>query len=100
MATQTSVLAAPFIYASGREILPIGGFTGTIPEPTLTALKNLIVLGDVHIFVQAPSTRDPRLSWIAAHCIKVRAAPGSQTVLPVSIYYCPSFILLPKNFSG
>jgi 4-amino-4-deoxy-L-arabinose transferase-like glycosyltransferase len=100
MATQTSALAAPFIYASGREVLPIGGFTGTIPEPTLTALKNLIVLNDVHIFVQSPSTRDPRLTWIAAHCIHVPAAPGSHAILPVSIYYCPSVIFLPKHFSG
>ena len=34
MATQTSAVAAPFIYDSGREVLPIGGFTGTIPEPS------------------------------------------------------------------
>ncbi|HXW43931.1 MAG TPA: glycosyltransferase family 39 protein [Streptosporangiaceae bacterium] len=100
MATQTSALAAPFIYASGREILPIGGFTGTIPEPTLTALKNLIALSDVHIFVQAPLTRDPRLTWIAAHCIHVPPAPGSHAILPVSIYYCGSFIFLPKHSSG
>ncbi|HUD17470.1 MAG TPA: glycosyltransferase family 39 protein, partial [Acidimicrobiales bacterium] len=31
LATQTSALAAPYIYQSGREVLPIGGFTGTIP---------------------------------------------------------------------
>jgi 4-amino-4-deoxy-L-arabinose transferase-like glycosyltransferase len=37
MATQTAAVAAPFIYDSGQEVLPIGGFTGTIPEPTLGA---------------------------------------------------------------
>lgn len=41
MATQASALAAPFIWASGKEVLPVGGFTGTIPEPSLPALKNL-----------------------------------------------------------
>ncbi len=100
MATQTAVLAAPFIYASGREVVPIGGFTGTIPAPTLSDLKSLIELNDVHIFVQAPSTTDPRLIWIARHCIKVTKRTGPPAILPVSVYYCPSFIFLPKNFSG
>ena len=31
MATQTSAVAAPFIYDSGREVLPIGGYTGNDP---------------------------------------------------------------------
>jgi hypothetical protein len=100
MATQTAALAAPFIYASGREVLPIGGFTGTIPEPSLGALKSMIELGDVHLFVQSSTTTDPRLVWIARHCIKVRKKAGPPAVLPVSTYYCPSFIFLPKNFTG
>ncbi len=100
MATQTAVLAAPFIYASGREVVPIGGFTGTIPAPTLSELKYLIELNDVHIFVQAPSTSDPRLIWIARHCIKVTKTSGPPAVLAVSVYYCPPFIFLPKNFPG
>jgi hypothetical protein len=39
MAVYTSAVAAGFISASGKEILPIGGFTGTIPEPTLAQLE-------------------------------------------------------------
>jgi hypothetical protein len=39
LATQTSAAAAEFIYATGREVLPIGGFTGTIPSPTLSQLQ-------------------------------------------------------------
>ena len=42
MAAQTSALAAPFIYVSGREVLPIGGYTGTIPAPTLAQLQAMI----------------------------------------------------------
>ena len=30
-AVQTSALAAPLIWATGQGVLPIGGFTGTIP---------------------------------------------------------------------
>ena len=39
MATQTSVLAAPIIFTTGQEILPIGGYTGTIPEPAVAAVR-------------------------------------------------------------
>jgi 4-amino-4-deoxy-L-arabinose transferase-like glycosyltransferase len=94
MATQTSVLAAPFIYASGREVLPIGGFTGTIPSPTLNAIKTMIQLGDVSTFIQSPTTSDPRLTWIASHCFPVTRRQGPAPVLPVSIYYCTGAIFL------
>ena len=60
-ATQTSAVAAPFIYDSGREVLPIGGFTGTIPEPSRAALFSMIRKGDFHIVIQSPTVTDPRL---------------------------------------
>jgi 4-amino-4-deoxy-L-arabinose transferase-like glycosyltransferase len=88
MATQTSVLAAPFIWASGQEVLPIGGFTGTIPEPSLGTLQSLIQQNDVRTFIQSPSTTDPRLTWIAGHCLKPSKTSGPAPVLPVSVYYC------------
>jgi 4-amino-4-deoxy-L-arabinose transferase-like glycosyltransferase len=94
MATQTSVVAAPFIWATGQEVLPVGGFTGTIPEPSLNVLQNYIELNDVHTFVQSSFTTDPRLRWIARHCIAVKATPGAATALPLSVYYCPGWIFL------
>jgi 4-amino-4-deoxy-L-arabinose transferase-like glycosyltransferase len=89
MATQTAVLAAPFIWASGLEVLPVGGFTGTIPEPTLAALQNLIRTGFVATCLQSPTTTDPRLTWIARHCMNVtRRASGQRAVLPLAVYIC------------
>jgi 4-amino-4-deoxy-L-arabinose transferase-like glycosyltransferase len=89
MATQTAVLAAPFIWASGQEVLPIGGFTGTIPEPTLATLQRLIQTGFVRTFLQSPTTTDPRLVWVARHCLDVRTrTPGQKPVLPVAVYFC------------
>jgi 4-amino-4-deoxy-L-arabinose transferase-like glycosyltransferase len=89
MATQTAVLAAPFIWASGREVVPIGGFTGTIPEPTLATLQDLIRTGFVATFLQSPTTTDPRLTWIARHCLNVtRRATGQHAVLPLAVYVC------------
>ena len=90
MATQTSALAAPFIFDSGQEVLPIGGFTGTIPEPSLPAIKSMVREGKFHLVLQAPSTTDPRLTWIARHCISVRQPTGTSIPVPnrYAIYYC------------
>jgi 4-amino-4-deoxy-L-arabinose transferase-like glycosyltransferase len=91
LATQTSALAAPYIYQSGREVLPIGGFTGTVPVPTLASLKAMVAEGDFHIVVQSPTTADPRLVWIAGHCRSI-VGPRSTHAAPIvghfAIYYC------------
>jgi len=90
MATQTSALAAPFVYVSGQEVLPIGGFTGTIPEPSLAAIKSMIRAGDFHLVLQSPSTTDPRLVWIARHCISLPqpAGVGVPSRMRYAIHYC------------
>jgi 4-amino-4-deoxy-L-arabinose transferase-like glycosyltransferase len=67
LAAQSSYIASVFIYTSGLEALPIGGFTGTIPSPTLAQLKTDIATHQFHL-VLALSTRDPRMQWIATHC--------------------------------
>ncbi len=71
LAAQSSYIASVFIYTSGLEALPIGGFTGTIPSPTLSELKAGISSGQFHL-VLALSTADPRIQWIAAHCRELR----------------------------
>jgi len=89
MATQTSALAAPFIWASGQEVVPIGGFTGTIPSPTLATLQHLIRTNLVRTFLQSPTTTDPRLVWVARNCLHItKRAPGQQSALPIAVYYC------------
>ena len=90
MATQTSALAAPFIYVSGQEVLPIGGFTGTIPEPSLAAIRSMIRAGDFHLVLQSPSTTDPRLVWIARHCISIPQPAGVSVPSRTryAIHYC------------
>jgi 4-amino-4-deoxy-L-arabinose transferase-like glycosyltransferase len=88
-ATQTALLAAPFIFASGQEILPVGGYTGTIPAPSLADLQRLIRGGYVHLFLQSPTTADPRLAWVARHCTRITPkAGGSAASLPLAVYYC------------
>ncbi len=89
MANQTSALAAPFIYVSGQEVLPIGGFTGTIPEPTLPAIKSMVHAGAFHLVLQSPKTTDPRLVWIARHCLTAPQPPNQGAATgPFAIFYC------------
>lgn len=82
LATQTAALASVFIDDSGLEALPIGGFTGTIPAPTLRQLRDDIRTGRFHLVLAAAST-GPRLRWIAAHCMNL----GSATAT-LHNYYC------------
>jgi 4-amino-4-deoxy-L-arabinose transferase-like glycosyltransferase len=83
LATYTSLLAAPLIYATGQEVLPIGGFSGTNPSPTLSRLQRLIAQGQLHLIL-GPTSTDPRMRWAAAHCRHVAPVAG----LPV--LYCGS----------
>src|SRR5215472_2274280 len=69
MAAQTAVLPSVIIYDSGLEALPIGGLTGTIPSPTLSQLQADIRAGRFHL-VWIATADDPRLKWIAAHCMR------------------------------
>jgi 4-amino-4-deoxy-L-arabinose transferase-like glycosyltransferase len=82
LAAQTAALAAVFIYDSGREALPIGGFTGTIPSPTLPQLQADIRAGLFRL-VLGTADPDPQMRWIAAHCQHV-GLPAQH------IYFCPT----------
>jgi 4-amino-4-deoxy-L-arabinose transferase-like glycosyltransferase len=82
MAVYTSAVASVFISASGKEVLPIGGFTGTIPEPTLSRLEGMIRAGKFHL-VLLTGGHDPRLAWIASHCRHLGPGGGA-----VGLFFC------------
>ena len=85
LAAQTSVLASPFIFYSGQEALPIGGFTGSIPSPTLAQLERDVADGRFHLVITGKGN-DPRVAWVAAHCITVAPRPGVS--LSLRTYFC------------
>jgi 4-amino-4-deoxy-L-arabinose transferase-like glycosyltransferase len=90
-AAQTSALAAPYIFSTGDEVLPIGGFTGTIPEPTVTRVRALVASGAFHLVLAGSSVTDPRIAWIAGHCQPLGAPSGRGVVpgaAPVLAYFC------------
>ena len=76
MAVYTSAVASIFTSASGKEFLPIGGFTGSIPEPTLGQLEGMIRASKFHL-VLLTGGHDPRLTWIAHHCQHLGPGGGS-----------------------
>jgi 4-amino-4-deoxy-L-arabinose transferase-like glycosyltransferase len=78
----TSALASPLIYASGKEILPIGGFDGHTPVPSVAALRADVESGALHTVLLVP-TSDPRVRWVLEHC---RAVPTGVRI--VQTYYC------------
>lgn len=88
MATETSALAAPFIFETGQEVLPIGGFTGTLLSPTLSRIEMLVNEGAFHLVLQSPTPSDPRYVWIAHHCQSV--PQPAQTPIPIRLatFYC------------
>lgn len=84
-AAYTSALASPLIFASGEEILPIGGFDGQTPVPTVAALRADVASGELHTVLLVPmkATKDPRVAWVTGHCRRV-----VTKVKVVQTYYC------------
>jgi len=88
-ATATSIVAAPLIVDSGREIEPIGGFTGSIPSPALDELIDQVDSGQLRTVIVTPGD-DPRLVWVRSHCTEAPPSLGIQggPVSGLSIEVC------------
>ena len=69
---ETSDVTGYYVMATGREFLPVGGFSGRVPAPSLTEFKRLVAEGRVvRVTVTTrPLTRAPDLRWVAAHCTR------------------------------
>jgi 4-amino-4-deoxy-L-arabinose transferase-like glycosyltransferase len=67
---ETSALVSKEILATGREYLPVGGFTGLVPATSVRQLEADIRAGAVeNVLVSvAPRTRNPTMEWAEAHC--------------------------------
>jgi 4-amino-4-deoxy-L-arabinose transferase-like glycosyltransferase len=87
LATDSSILAAPYIFATGKEILPIGGYQGGIPAPTLATLRHYFSSGQVRVFLVPRTSSDPRIVWIRGHCTALaQSASGKRA--PTVLYDC------------
>ena len=74
--TETSAVASESTLLTGREFLPIGGFSGRVPNPTLSTFIDDVQNGTVRIVLAAvaPRTRNPDLLWVIAHCPKLTSS--------------------------
>ncbi|OIJ98451.1 hypothetical protein BIV24_05840 [Streptomyces colonosanans] len=92
--------AAPYILAANASVLPMGGFTGQVPYPTLDRLRQLIDSGRLHyVELRRPRTHEwhrtavpasaaATARWVTSHCTRVPAAAyGSGAALP-PLYRC------------
>ncbi len=87
MATQTSAVAAPYIYATGEEVLPLGGYTGTTPAPSVARTRSMLAQGLFHLALIAAPTATQSARFIAAHCLHV-PKPGPAAAPKLRVYYC------------
>ncbi len=89
LGTDTSGLAQNFILYSGREVLPIGGFLGNVPAPTLATLRADISRGYVRVFLLpvSPQGPDPRVRWIESHCTR-QPQPPNRPPAPNANFFC------------
>jgi 4-amino-4-deoxy-L-arabinose transferase-like glycosyltransferase len=51
MAVQSWTEASPYILSTGQEVMPMGGFSGTVPEPTLARVQQLVHSGQLKFFL-------------------------------------------------
>jgi len=88
--TDTSAQAAPYILASGQEVLPIGGYLGGVPAPTLAELQSDVRNGSARLFLLPirPASPDPRVRWIEAYCTQ-EPVPNTARPIQFAFYRCP-----------
>jgi 4-amino-4-deoxy-L-arabinose transferase-like glycosyltransferase len=92
MATQSWSQAAPYILATGQEVMPMGGFSGSVPSPTMQRVRQLNGTGQLRFFLLSPAGtgggfmgRTPSgetlaiTSWVRRSCTQLPAITADQT---------------------
>jgi len=71
-------------------VLPIGGYLGNVPAPTLAELRADLARGYVRAFILpvSPPGSDPRVRWLESHCTRQPLPPNRRPV-PYSNFVCP-----------
>jgi 4-amino-4-deoxy-L-arabinose transferase-like glycosyltransferase len=95
-----STTAGSLALQSARNVINIGGFSGSDPSPTLSQLERLVSKGELHYVLlnsagngagrggfSTSATRE-RDSWIETHGTVVNIAGQSDTAM--TLYYLPS----------
>jgi hypothetical protein len=91
LTVETSAAASSGILATGREFLPVGGFSGRVPSPTLRAFVADVRAGKVAdvLVTASPMTRNPDIEWVIAHCtVHARGATALGGNRSTRLYRC------------
>jgi 4-amino-4-deoxy-L-arabinose transferase-like glycosyltransferase len=83
---ETSSAVSLAILGTGREFLPVGGFTGRVPNPTLPQFIGDVARHRVERVLVAvrPLTRNPDLRWVVEHCAPEATRNGTLLIGGVS----------------
>jgi 4-amino-4-deoxy-L-arabinose transferase-like glycosyltransferase len=98
-AVQSWSSAAPYILATGQQVLPMGGFSGSVPEPTLARVKQLVATGKLRYFMLgggggfgggglgggSTSSTSQIDTWVQSACHAVQVAGAGSAG---SLYQC------------
>ena len=96
--------ASAYILATGQEVMPMGGFSGSVPEPTLARVKQLVATGQLRFFLLggtggfggpgrggAGGTAAQVTSWVESSCAVVPAPDyGATSGGAGTLYACGS----------
>lgn len=83
-ATFGSMSAAPYIAATGENVLPIGGFDGADPSPSVAQIAAWVQAGELRYVLTGGQGGGPRggnagsqeiRQWVLEHCTAVADAP-------------------------
>ncbi|HVB91123.1 MAG TPA: glycosyltransferase family 39 protein [Acidimicrobiales bacterium] len=79
---QSSSAVSRDTLATGREYLPVGGFTGRVPTPSLAQFVYDVAHHRIVRVVVAvkPPSQSPDLRWVVAHCRRQAASSGTTVV--------------------
>ena len=69
---ESSYFASEDIFATGHEFLPVGGFTGQVPVPSVPQFIHYVATGRVVAATAAvaPRSHNPVIIWMIEHCAK------------------------------
>jgi len=82
LAVQSWNEASAYILATGQEVLPMGGFSGSVPEPTLARVRQLVAAGQLRFFLLGATGGGPGggggtaaqiAAWVESACSAVPA---------------------------
>lgn len=90
MATDTSFLASAYILVTGEEVLPIGGYRGGIPAPTLNQLEGYIRAGQLRSVILPLGSLggDRRLMALTHLCRPAFAVGPAESRTGFGLYRC------------